>query len=129
MARSQPKTKRAPIQWADPNEVADWAGDLEEAWLFCRTYAHNWKPWTAHWSDELGTYEVSIRCNRCATRRVQRMSDKGAVLASHYEYPEGYLHAGMGRIAGDSKDVLRLESVTRLVTKQDRRKARRKRVA
>lgn len=125
MANRQ-KAKRAAVAFADPQEVAEFAADLEEDWLYCRTYQHNWKPWTASWSSELGCYEVSIRCNRCHTRRVQTMSDKGTVLSSHYEYPEGYLHAGMGRIAGEARDRLRLESVTRVVANTEKRKERRR---
>lgn len=122
-------TKPPSPEFADPQEVADFAAGLESEWLFCRTYQHNWKPWSAHWSDHEGCYDVKIRCNRCTTKRVQKMSDKGTVLSSHYEYPEGYLHAGMGRIAGESRDVLRLESVTRVLTKQEERASKRKKRA
>ena len=125
MANSR-KAKRAAVAFADPQEVAEFAAGLEEDWLYCRTYQHNWKPWTASWSGELGCYEVSIRCNRCFTRRVQTMSDKGQVLSSHYEYPEGYLHAGMARIAGEARDRLRLESVTRVVANTEQRAAKRR---
>lgn len=125
MARRKAPTRPAP-EFADPHEVADFAAGLELDWLYCRTYQHNWKPWTAHWSDHEGCYEVSIRCNRCTTRRIQRMSDKGAVLSSHYEYPEGYLHEGMGRIAGEGRDALRLESVTRVVKRQEELAQRRR---
>ncbi len=118
--------KRPTVEFADPGEVADFAAGLEVDWLFCRTYQHNWKPWTARWSDHESCYQVSIRCNRCGTKRVQKMSDRGAVLSSHYEYPEGYLHEGMGRIAGEARDMLRLESVTRVVAKQEQQATRRR---
>lgn len=120
------KATRPDPAFADPHEVAEFAADLDLDWLYCRTYQHNWKPWSAHWSADLSCYEVKIRCNRCTTKRVQRMSDKGAVLASHYEYPEGYLHEGMGRIAGEGRDMLRLESVTRVLAKQDEQAERRR---
>lgn len=127
MARRKTLKRPAP-EFADPGLVADFAKDLEADWLFCRTYQHNWKPWSAHWSDHEGCYQVTIRCNRCSTKRVQTMSDKGAVLTSHYEYPEGYLAAGIGRIAGEGRDALRLESVTRVVAHQnDLAQRRRKR--
>ena len=119
------QSRRGP-EFADPHEVADFAANLEDNWLFCRTYQHNWKPWSAHWSGELSCYEVKIRCNRCTTKRVQRMSDKGQVLASHYEYPDGYLHEGMGRIAGEARDMLRLESVTRVINRQDEQAEKRR---
>lgn len=126
---TQKKPETSP-EWADPQEVAEFAADLELEWLYCRTYQHNWKPWTAHWSDHEGCYDVKIRCSRCTTKRVQKMSDKGSILSSHYDYPEGYLHEGMGRIVGEGRDMLRLESVTRVLVKQEERaQKRRKRAA
>ncbi len=124
MARRKASARPKP-EFADPQEVKHFAAGLDLDWLFCRTYQHNWKPWSANWSDHEGCYQVKIRCNRCHTKRVQKISDKGQVLTSHYEYPEGYLH-DMGRIAGEARDMLRLESVTRVLTKQEEQAQKRR---
>lgn len=106
-------TSRQPVLFADPAEVRDFAAELDEALLQCRELGHLWSPWTASWSGEEGCYHRTLRCDRCTTERNQSLSDRGAVLTNSYVYPEGYLHEGMGRIAGDGRDMLRLESVLR----------------
>lgn len=110
MARSR---SRQPVLFADPAEVREFAAHLSEALLQCRELGHLWSPWTASWSNTEGCYHRTLRCDRCTTERSQTLSDKGTVLTNQYAYPEGYLHAGMGRIAGDGRDMLRLESVLR----------------
>src|SRR5262245_10436346 len=112
--------KRAAIQWAEPDEVRDFAHGLSESALQCRELGHLWRPYTASFSTHEGVYHRSLRCSRCRTERVQVLSDKGTVLSNGYVYPDGYLHAGMGRIAGDARDVLRLESLQRSVNKPQR---------
>ena len=110
MARAQ---SRRPISFADPVEVREFAADLSEAWLECRELGHLWAPRTAHWSGEDGCYYRTLRCDRCETERDQTLSDRGAVLSNSYNYPDGYLLEGMGRIAGEGRDMLRLASVVR----------------
>lgn len=99
--------------YADPAEVQEFARDLRSTFLHCRELQHSWRPFGARWDDEHNNYVRVVRCTRCHTRKHQRLSLSGAVLASHYEYPDGYLHAHLGRIVGEGRDVLRLESLTR----------------
>jgi hypothetical protein len=40
---------------------------------------------------------------------------RGVVLTNQYIHPDGYLMTGLGRIVGDGRGVLRLESITRQV--------------
>jgi hypothetical protein len=94
-------------------EVKEFAAGLSTTFLLCRELQHNWKPFSARWDDEHHNYERVIRCVRCRTRKVQRLSSSGAILSSHYEYPDGYLHANLGRIIGEARDTLRLESLIR----------------
>lgn len=98
---------------ADVHEVAEFAKSLSTTFLLCRELQHNWKPFSARWDDEHHNYERVIRCVRCRTRKVQRLSSSGGILSSHYEYPDGYLHANLGRIIGEARDTLRLESLIR----------------
>ena len=124
MARSRVRP-RGP-SFADPEDVADWAADLPDSFLACREN-HNWKPLDVDWLDFHGepcgpTRAHSIgrvrRCTRCKTRRVQTLDLRGAIVRSHYEYPEGYQSEGLGRIVGDGRNLLRLESVTRDLSKK-----------
>lgn len=99
--------------FAEPAEVATFAEQLADNFLECRLLQHNWRPFTARWNS--GAYDVVHRCNRCYTRRVQVINARGFVIKSHYEYAEGYQHEGLGRIVGDGRAALRLESVQRVV--------------
>jgi len=98
---------------AHVEDVRAFAAELSTAFLLCRELQHNWKPFTAHWDEEHHNYVRSIRCVRCRTKRVQRLASSGAVLSSHYEYVDGYLSKHIGRIVGEARDSLRLESVIR----------------
>ena len=105
--------EQAAPEGADVEEVKAFAEGLSTAFLLCRELQHNWKPFSAWWDEEHHNYARTIRCVRCRTRKVQRLSSTGAVLTSHYEYTEGYLAEHLGRIVGEARDSLRLESLTR----------------
>lgn len=111
--------KRPPIEYADTDEVREFATELSDKYLECRDTGHNWRRHNATWSPHLGEYRRVHRCRSCKAERVQRLSDKGAILTSAIHYPEGYLHAGLGRIVGDGRDTLRLESMTRTAVTED----------
>jgi hypothetical protein len=104
----QPSPEGAAVE-----EVRQFAAELSTAFLLCRELQHNWKPFTAFWDEEHHHYARSIRCVRCRTKKVQRLSSSGAVLSSHYEYADGYLAEHLGRIVGEARDSLRLESLMR----------------
>lgn len=99
--------------YADTGEVEEFAAGLKETFLYCRELGHNWKPYTAA-SGEGGGFVRTLRCVRCRTRRVQELNSRGAIISNHYEYAEGYQAKGLGRIVGEGRDMLRLESLTRL---------------
>lgn len=105
-----PKT----VRWADLSEVEHFANDLPEEFLLCREMGHRWLPYQAALNHD-GTYHRALRCPRCKTRKEQEISSRGAILATHYKHPEGYLHEGMGRIAGDGRGVLRLAAIQRTI--------------
>ena len=106
------------VEYADVGDVQDFAQGLPERFLYCREMGHNWRPFSAgRYKD--GGFERILRCSRCRTRRVQEISNRGVILANKYEHPEGYLHKGMGRIVGEGRGVLRLESIKRIVAKGD----------
>lgn len=106
------------IHYAELDDVRDFAEGLKETFLHCRELGHNWRPYSAG-SHPDGGYERTLRCTRCKTRRVQELSNRGMVLTNKYIHPEGYLHEGMGRIVGEGRGLLRLESLKRLVAKTE----------
>lgn len=108
-------------EWADElhvREIAEFAQGLPEKFLYCREMGHNWRPYTAGRFKD-GGYERTLRCSRCRTQRVQEISARGVVLRNNYVHPDGYLSpAGMGRIVGEGRGALRLESIKRIVSKE-----------
>lgn len=116
-AKAQELAQAIPVPYADPSEVADFAASLSESFLQCRELGHNWKPWTVRWLPEEVHYERALKCSRCHTERWQALTDRGAVLSGHYVYPDGYVVQGLGRIVGEGRDALRLESLTRALAR------------
>lgn len=121
--RPQKLLDTTPLQpregYADRAEVAEFAQTLTISHLECREMGHNWKRWIARWIPEQHAYERALRCVRCRTERWQLLSDSGAVLpGGGYKYPDGYQHQGLGRIVGEGRDALRLESLRRDLEKE-----------
>lgn len=111
-----PANNREPVRFATLGEVEDFAHELPEEFLACREMGHRWLPRTASQNND-GTFHREMRCPRCKTRKQQEISQRGEILATQYKHPEGYLHQGLGRIAGDGRGVLRLESIKRTITR------------
>jgi hypothetical protein len=88
---------------------------MTDAHLQCRDFSHSWRPLTAAWVPDKRVFETKLRCARCKTRRVRHIGSAGQLVSSHYEYPEGYVIKGMGRLDGAARDQLRLESVLRVL--------------
>lgn len=107
--------------WASDSEVAHFAAELPEEFLLCREMGHRWLPYQAAVNADQ-TYHRALRCPRCKTRKEQEISARGVILSTQYRHPEGYLHAGMGRIAGDGRGLLRLESIKRTIKRVESRR-------
>ncbi len=106
---------------AEAKEVADWAGELPDSYLLCRDIGHLWRPFKARWDDDNNSYVRILRCGRCKTEREQGISAAGVVLWSQYDYADGYqAPKGTGRLDGEGRGALRLESVLRLIGKDER---------
>lgn len=109
--------------YAKPREVETFAEGLKQQHLLCRTYGHSFAPFTVTRTAAEGKpavyYEQILRC-KCRVKRRLVLSRTGALISSTYDYTEaeGYLTHGIGRIVGEGRDVLRLESITRLVEKE-----------
>lgn len=97
-----------PVAWSDVVE------SLPDNFLQCREMRHRWVPWSASWSATEGCYRRVLHCDRCETDRISVLDEHGAVLFSHYDYADGYLVSGYGRVPG-SADAYRLASVIRAI--------------
>jgi hypothetical protein len=64
----------------------------------------------------IGTgYEQHLRCQRCTTVRKRFLNRHGHVVSSGYDYDDGYIIKGLGRMVGTDKDTLRLASIRKLI--------------
>ena len=107
------QTRRSSVKFAEVDEVATQAETWSDEVLNCRTYNHNWVPSQAAWEEGGSILHVVHSCERCTTQKHMEMSQSGHVYNQWYEYADGYLSKGLGRIAGDARDLLRITSVTR----------------
>ena len=98
--------------------MEEFAAGLSVSYLQCRELGHNWRPWVARNDTEHNCFERALRCTRCRTKRWEAISYSGA-SSDDYEYPEHYLTDGIGRIVGEGRDALRLESLTRVLVSLD----------
>ncbi len=104
-------------EYADATTVAEFAETLPEKFLHCRELNHNWRPFDIG-SHPDGGFERTLRCVRCKARKVQHLSSSGMLIGgSKMIYPSGYLADGIGRIVGEGRGALRLESIRRITDK------------
>lgn len=82
---------------------------LSRAFMECRDWGHSWRPYTVGVDQRSNTFEETLRCSRCYTRRHRLISGRtGSIVKTHYTYREGYLIPGWGRMSKDDKGELRL---------------------
>ena len=99
---------------ASERDVAGWAAELPDEFLECRDYGHNWKPWAVKFDEEHNAYVRVARCRECKSTRPEWVGLGGSRDRANIRYRDGYLApAGTGRLVGEERNMLRLESVTR----------------
>lgn len=98
--------------------VETFAASLPSRYLDCRELGHHWRAWSARWDNEARAYDRTLRCTRCKSERTQLLNDMGHVIANRYRYADGYQAKNVESVVRISRDVFRLESLTRLLTKQ-----------
>lgn len=97
--------------YADPAEVAAAAETMDPKVLECRANGHQKKPWAVVQEPD-GGFTRTLRCPRCKrVKWIQQVTPSGRVVTSRMKYDDGYLLKGMGRIAGDGRDALRLAEI------------------
>ena len=96
------------------NDVLTFIQNLPPDYLECRQYGHAWGPHEVH--VDQGIYDVTIQCSRCFSSAREVISRRGERLRKRsVRYSEGYLTKGLGRLDGDTRSMLRLEGVLRMV--------------
>ena len=96
-------------------ELDEYIAGLELEHLQCRDFSHSWRSYTARWYAKERCYESILRCARCGTLRIRYLSKTGTQISSKYDYPEGYLLKGVGRLTGSDRDKIRLASVLKSI--------------
>ncbi len=117
------RDRRPAPEYADRHEVEAAAANMSSAHLDCRIMRHSWERADAVHIARLRYYRVSYVCTRCQTRRVAEVSESGHEYASTYEYADGYLSHGIGRIVGDGRDAIRMAGLQRAAVREVKRKA------
>lgn len=120
MTRSRRRVQRF-AELADIERQVDLWTDAQ---IECRDLGHHWLPVDAIHVARLHFYRVSHGCARCGMVRIREMSESGHVYAQTYQYPDGYLAQGLGRIAGDAKDAIRVAAIRRAAVTEVKGKAK-----
>lgn len=89
--------------------------DMSSDYIQCRDFGHQWRSVGATWVAADNRYETSLRCIRCGTDRIRYIGRDGGLMRSKYDYSDGYVVKGMGRLDGHERDMIRLESVLRVL--------------
>lgn len=110
MAKIKAANTTAPTS-ADPKEVKRLARNLTDEALACRDVGHTWRMYRL--VKVRGGYNRDLFCPTCKTSRHEFINRNGEKLSTHYTYPDGYQIKGVGRLMGNARNTLRLESVIR----------------
>jgi hypothetical protein len=102
-------------------DVESFAADMSASALHCRELGHVWRAQTVDYDSRQVLFTRILRCSSCRTERQQTLNQHGHVLANSYRYPAGYLTTGIQDRTGISRDVFRLESLTRALHAQTRK--------
>jgi hypothetical protein len=94
-------------------DATEFAQGLADKYLHCRELGHVWKDNTVQWDPKAKAYDRSLVCRNCGMIRRQVLNRGGHVLSNSYKYPPGYLATDVQDRTSLSRDVFRLESITR----------------
>lgn len=72
----------------------DFANSLESNMLHCRELGHSWDDYTASYDNKTRTYDRTLICSSCGTKRHQILDSTGEVIKNGYDYVLGYLAKG-----------------------------------
>lgn len=100
--------RRPRLRVVSGTPVNDALAHMPDTHLLCRDFGHSWRPWTAQWVPQRRQYLEALVCLRCETVRKRLLDEFGAQLGQSYDYADGYLVKGLGRITGDDRNSVRL---------------------
>lgn len=103
------------VDGASPAELRATLKKYAEAFLECRDIGHEWR--LANIVRIKGGFQRRWWCVRCKTNRVQTLSPRGYVESNHYEYEDGYVLDGMGRLYADARATMRLVAIERALSR------------
>ncbi len=109
---ARPNRRNAP-KYAERHEVETATDQMRGTDLECRDLQHTWAYVTTTHIVRLRYYRQLHVCQRCGTERTREISETGHIYQSTYSYADGYQIKGLGRIAGEAKDALRLAAIKR----------------
>lgn len=105
------------MQEEQPVSAEAFAESLPMRFVRCRELGHVWRPHTVTREPGHAGFFRKLRCAECKTTREQLLDAHGHVIRNGYGYPDGYL-AGTGVERHSlSRDVFRLEAITRYLDK------------
>lgn len=113
------KYRKSPVQLSFEDDfggsLEKMLHELDDADILCRDLGHPWQPFSAK-PIPGGGFEQILRCPRCKTKKARFLDRSGCqVKRPPYEYRDGYLVKGVGRLSSADRDTVRLFSVTRLI--------------
>jgi hypothetical protein len=118
--------RRPVLTKREHDELEAWARELPDAFIRCRDFGHNWRPFRAFYDEQERGYRRVIKCRGCGTERAQMLDLDGAVRSGYYVHPDGYLKPhGTGVLDAGGRATLRLVSTLRMIEHADELQARR----
>jgi len=106
------RSRRKPAS-PELRDAPAFAQSLSSRQLHCRELGHEWRDHTGSWDAQASVFDRALRCRNCGTVRRQILDRRGHVLRNGYTYADGYLASKVLNREGLSRDVFRLESLTR----------------
>jgi hypothetical protein len=106
---------RRRIGRADPDirDASSFAQSLTDKALHCRELGHEWRDHTVAFDQKARVFDRALRCRSCGTIRRQILDRRGHVIRNGYQYADGYLASKVLNRTDLSRDVFRLEALTR----------------
>lgn len=85
--------------------------EFNEGAIYCRSFGHAWKPYTAPYDKKARQYNVTLVCaNGCSTEKHFTLSQRGEYASPSYSYGDGYL--ATFTVTPEDKESLRLEALS-----------------
>lgn len=103
-------------------DAESFASALSAKLLHCRELGHEWRDSSVSFDASARVFNRSLVCRSCKCVRRQVLDLRGHVLANSYKYPEGYLATAVEDRSSLSRDVFRVEAITRWFHSHNRQK-------